>query len=141
MLCNLLNSIYGRDTRSTQVLNILFSGMWALGLAMHQLGWLMVDIPAIINTNLDSVIAIAFLALGFSMLGFATKGRRHQVFKFFGISIGAVLQGVLANGYFTAFPPLEVILVINLTVLFWFVGALLYITKCEGFDGKFGRKP
>lgn len=141
MLCDLLIRAYGRDTRSTQVLNILFSGMWALGLTMHQLGWLMVDIPAIINTNLDSVIAIAFLALGFSMLGFVTKGRRHQVFKFFGISIGAVLQGVLANGYFTAFPPLEVMLVINLTVLFWFVGALLYIAKCEGFDGKFGRKP
>lgn len=141
MLCDLLIRAYGRDTRSTQVLNILFSGMWALGLTMHLFGWLMVDIPDIINTNLDGVIAIAFLALGFSMLGFVTKGRRHQVFKFFGISIGAVLQGVLANGYFTAFPPLEVILVINLTVLFWFVGALLYIAKCEGFDGKYGRKP
>lgn len=141
MLCDLLIRAYGRDTRSTQVLNILFSGMWALGLTMHQLGWLMVDIPTIINTNLDSVIAIAFLALGFSILGFVTKGRRHQVLKFFGLSLGAVLQGILANGYFTVYPPLEVMLVINLAVVFWFLGALLYITKCEGFDGKFTHKP
>lgn len=141
MLCDLLIRAYGCDTRSTQVLNILFSGMWVLGLGLHRLGLLQVDIPVIVNNNIDGVTIIALLAMGFSILGFVTKERRHQVFKFFGISIGAVLQGVLANGYFTAFPPLEVILVINLTVLFWFVGALLYIAKCEGFDGKYGRKP
>ena len=140
MLCDLLIRAYGRDTRSTQVLNILFSGMWVLGLDLHRLGWLQVDIPVIINNNIDGVTIIALLAMGFSILGFVTKGRRHQVLKFFGLSLGAVLQGVLANGYFTVYPPLEVMLVINLAVVFWLLGALLYITKCEGFDGKFTRK-
>lgn len=77
----------------------------------------------------------------FSVLGMLTNGRQHQVIKFFGLSLGAVLQGILANGYFTVYPPLEVMLVINLAVAFWFIGALLYIAKCEGLDGIYTRKP
>lgn len=141
MLCNFLNAIYGRDTRSTQILNIIFSGLWVIGLSLHISGIILLDLPSIMLARVNALLIVACLSMVFSAIGLVTKGRRHQVFKFFGISIGAVLQGVLANGYFTVFPPLEVILVINLTVLFWFVGVLLYIAKCEGFDGKYGRKP
>lgn len=87
----------------------------------------------------NDLLLVATISTLFSAIGLVTKGRRHQVIKFFGISLGAVLQGVLANGYFTVYPPLEVMLVINLAVVFWFLGALLYIAKCEGFDGNYLR--
>lgn len=141
MLCNLLNTIYGRDTRSAQVLNILFSGLWVIGLALHSLGVVALDLPEILLTGVRDLFIVAAVSMIFSVLGMLTKGKRHQVIKFFGISLGAVLQGVLANGYFTVYPPLEVMLVINLAVAFWFLGALLYIAKCEGLDGIYTRKP
>ena len=140
MLCNLLNTIYGRDTRSAQVLNILFSGLWVIGLSLHTTGIVLLDLPSIMLSGVNDLLLVATISTLFSAIGLVTKGRRHQVIKFFGISLGAVLQGVLANGYFTVYPPLEVMLVINLAVVFWFLGALLYITKCEGFDGRFERK-
>ena len=141
MLCNLLNTIYGRDTRSAQVLNILFSWLWVIGLALHTTGIVLLDLPSIMLPVVNDLLLVATISTLFSAMGLVTRGRRHQVIKFFGISLGAVLQGVLANGYFTVYPPLEVMLVINLAVVFWFLGALLYIAKCEGFDGKFTRKP
>lgn len=140
MLCNLLNYIYGRDTRSAQVLNILFSGLWIIGLSLHRLGVIALDLPDILLQGVHDLFIVAAVSTTFSVLGMLTKGKKHQVIKFYGLSLGAVLQGILANGYFTVYPPLEVMLVINLAVVFWFLGALLYITKCEGFDGKFTRK-
>ena len=141
MLCNLLNTIYGRDTRSAQVLNILFSWLWVIGLALHTTGIVLLDLPSIMLPVVNDLLLVATISTLFSAIGLVTKGRQHQVLKFFGLSLGAVLQGILANGYFTVYPPLEVMLVINLAVVFWFLGALLYIAKCEGFDGKFTRKP
>lgn len=140
MLCSFLNTIYGRDTRSAQVLNIIFSGLWAIGLSLHMLGVVLLDLPSIIQSGVKSLLAVTYLATAFSVIGFVTKGKQHQVLKFFGLSLGAVLQGILANGYFTVYPPLEVMLVINLALVFWFLGALLYISRCEGFDGEFTRK-
>ena len=140
MFCNLLNSIYGRDTRSAQVLNILFSGLWVIGLSLHTTGIVLLDLPSIMIHGVRDLLVVSVASMVFSSIGLVTKGRQHQVLKFFGLSLGAVLQGILANGYFTVYPPLEVMLVINLAVVFWFLGALLYITKCEGFDGKFTRK-
>lgn len=140
MLCSFLNTIYGRDTRSAQVLNIIFSGLWAIGLSLHMLGIVLLDLPSIIQSGVEGLLVVTCLATAFSVIGFVTKGRQHQVLKFFGLSLGAVLQGILANGYFTVYPPLEVMLVINLALVFWFLGALLYISRCEGFDGEFTRK-
>lgn len=140
MLCNLLNYIYGRDTRSAQVLNILFSSLWVIGLLLHRLGVVALDLPEILLQGVHDLFVVAAVSTIFSVLGMLTKGKKHQVIKFYGLSLGAVLQGILANGYFTVYPPLEVMLVINLAVVFWFLGALLYIAKCEGFDGKFTRK-
>lgn len=140
MLCNLLNTIYGRDTRSAQVLNILFSGLWVIGLALHSLGVVALDLPEILLTGVHDLFIVAAVSMIFSVLGMLTKGKKHQVIKFYGLSLGAVLQGILANGYFTVYPPLEVMLVINLAVAFWFLGALLYIAKCEGLDGIYTRK-
>lgn len=139
MFCKILQTIYGRDTRSAQMVNILFCGIWAIALWLHSRGTIILALPVVVNHGIFDVIIVALAATVFGVMGLVTKGQRHQVIKFFGISLGAVLQGVLANGYFTVYPPLEVMLVINLAVFFWFLGALLYIAKCEGFDGNYLR--
>lgn len=48
MLCNFLNAIYGRDTRFAQVLNIIFSGLWVIGLSLGAV------LQGIVGKTLDS---------------------------------------------------------------------------------------
>ena len=139
MLCTWLNRIYGRDSRSTQVINVVVSALWAIGFLIHSHKIVQLNNPHLLVERLDQFFVFATASALFSLLGLAFKGRQHQVLKFFGLSLGAVLQSILASGYVTSYPPLETMLVINLLMLFWFLGALLYISKCEGFDGKYLR--
>ena len=131
MLCTWLNRIYGRDSRSTQVINVVVSALWAIGFLIHSQKIVQLNIPHLLVERLDQFFVFATASALFSLLGLAFKGRQHQV------SLGAVLQSIRASGYVTSYPPLETMLVINLLMLFWFLGALLYISKCEGFDGKY----
>lgn len=140
MVCYWLNRIYGRDSHSTQVINFLLSTLWAVGLALHLLCIVQLDIPSYIDSRAPQFLGFSVASALFSLLGMMTTRKAHQVIKFFGISLGAVLQGILANGYVSAYPPLETMLVINLAVLFWFLGALLYISRCEGFDGRYSGR-
>lgn len=136
MLCKILHAVYGRDTRSAQVVNILLSGIWAILLWLHSVGAIILDIPLVFRYDNSDVLVVAIMATMFSVLGVFTTGKRHQVLKFFGLSLGALFYGILANGYFSAYPPLEMMLVICLSLTIWFVGGLLYIVRCEGLDGK-----
>lgn len=128
------NKIYGRDTRPTQILNVTLCVVWAVMLLLHSHKLLTVAIPEPIQHRISDVVFFAMLSSAFTLLGFCTKGVQHQVFKFFGLSLGAVVQGILANGYFTAYPPLDMMLVVCLAVLAWLFGALIYILRCEGLN-------
>ena len=136
-ICRFLQSIYGRDTRAAQVINILLSGLWAITLYLHSRSFLLLELPETVQGCLTDTLIMALLATIFGVVGLVTKGRRHQIFKFFGLSLGAVFYGVLANGYFSAYPPLEMMLVICVALVVWFSGGLLYIVQCEGLDGKY----
>lgn len=138
-LCKILYTIYGRDTRSAQVVNILLSGLWAFLLWLHYRGVLRLDIPTVVAQGVVETMVIAILAAMFSLVGLLTKGKRHQLFKFFGLSLGAIFYSVLANGYFSAYPPLEMMLVVSVSLAIWFTGGLLYIAKCEGLDDSFNE--
>lgn len=138
-LCKILRTVYGRDTRSAQVVNILLSGLWAFLLWLHYRGVLLLDIPTVVSQGVVETMVVAILATVFSLVGLVTKGKRHQLFKFFGLSLGAVFYSILANGYFSAYPPLEMMLVISVSLALWFAGGLLYIAKCEGLDGSFNK--
>lgn len=140
-LCQTLNFFYGRDTRPAQTVNLCFSGLWTVLLILHSNKVLLLDIPMLIQGNIQDVAFVGLLTTVFAFIGLLTKGRRHQVFKAFGLSLGAVFYGILANGYFSEYPPLEMMLVICLTLMLWFLGGLLYIFKCEGIDGKFTDRP
>lgn len=135
MLCTILRSVYGRDTRAAQMVNVFMSSVWAVLLILHNHGCIILDIPVMINNGIASVTVVAMLAVVFSALGFFTTGKQHQLFKGFGLSLGAVFYGILTNGYVSIYPPLDMMLVVCLSISLWFTGGLLYIMKCEGLDG------
>lgn len=137
MFCKILQTVYGRDTRSAQMVNILLCGLWAITLWLHSQGTIILALPAVIGQGVYDVAIVAITATIFSTMGLVTKGQRHQVLKFFGLSLGALFFGILANGYFSAYPPLDMMLVVCLSLVVWLVGGLLYIVRCEGIDGKF----
>lgn len=139
MLCKFLHRIYGRDTRSAQVVNISWSGGWAIVLWLHSQQIVTLKLPNILEQSLTDVMLVAILASMFSIMGLVTKGKRHQVLKFFGLSLGAVFYGILANGFFSAYPPLDMMLAMCLFLVVWFTLGLLYILRCEGFDGTYKR--
>lgn len=139
MLCKFLHRIYGRDTRSAQVVNISWSGVWAMVLWLHSQQIVTLKLPNILEQSLTDVMLVAILASMFSIMGMVTKGKRHQVLKFFGLSLGAVFYGILANGFFSAYPPLDMILAMCLFLVVWFSLGLLYILRCEGIDGTYKR--
>lgn len=141
MLCKVLQTVYGRDTRSAQMVNILLCGIWAITLWLHSRGTVILALPTVIGQGVYDVVIVAISATVFGAMGLVTKGKRHQVLKFFGLSLGALFFGILANGYFSAYPPLDMMLVICLSLVVWLVGGLLYIVKCEGIDGKFTARP
>lgn len=139
MLCKFLHRIYGRDTRSAQVVNISWSGVWAIVLWLHSQQIVTLKLPNILEQSLTDVMLVAILASMFSIMGLVTKGKRHQVLKFFGLSLGAVFYGILANGFFSAYPPLDMMLAMCLFLVVWFALGLLYILRCEGIDGTYKR--
>lgn len=139
MLCKFLHRIYGRDTRSAQVVNISWSGGWAIVLWLHSQQIVTLKLPNILEQSLTDVMLVAILASMFSIMGLVTKGKRHQVLKFFGLSLGAVFYGILANGFFSAYPPLDMMLAMCLFLVVWFALGLLYILRCEGIDGTYKR--
>lgn len=139
MLCKFLHRIYGRDTRSAQVVNISWSGVWAIVLWLHSQQIVTLKLPNILEQSLTAVMLVAILASMFSIMGLVTKGKRHQVLKFFGLSLGAVFYGILANGFFSAYPPLDMMLAMCLFLVVWFALGLLYILRCEGIDGTYKR--
>lgn len=135
MLCKILRSIYGQDTRAAQMVNVFMSSVWAFLLSLQYMGWIILDTPSMLNSSMPRIIAIAVLAVVFTVLGFLTSGKQHQVFKCFGLSLGAVFYGILTNGYVSIYPPLDMMLVVCLSISIWFTGGLLYIIRCEGLDG------
>lgn len=134
MFCKILSALFGRDTHPAQVINFAVSLFWvfALQLQSHNIMAIELPTPIILNSFVLS-IGLGVAAL-FSTLGLVTMGRPHQVFKAFGMALGAVTQAILANGYVTEFPPLDMQIVVCAGLSVWYLLAVFYIFKCEGID-------
>lgn len=134
-ICLVLRHIYGEGTKPTRVTNIVLSSIWLCMLILSKLGYVWLFVPPLILEGFRTATIIALFSIVFTVLSLLTEGHRARTFSFFGISLGAVLQGVLANGYVSVYPPLDMMLVLCFAIMVWFVGALLYIVKCEGYYG------
>lgn len=134
MFCKLLSVLFGRDTRPAQVINLTVSLFWVLALQLQNNNIIAIELPAPIILN-SFVLSIGLgVAALFSILGLVTTGRTHQVFKAFGMALGALTQAILANGYVTEFPPLDMQIVVCTGLSVWYLLAVFYIFKCEGID-------
>lgn len=134
MFCKILSALFGRDTRPTQVINLTVSLFWVLALQLQSHNIMAIELPAPIILN-SFVLSIGLgIAALFSILGLVTTGRQHQVFKAFGMALGALTQAILANGYVTEFPPLDMQIVVCTGLSVWYLLAVFYIFKCEGID-------
>lgn len=134
MVCAFLSMLYGRDTRHAQVINVVVSALWVVAFWLHTHSYLAIKIPTPLATHSTTVLCLLIATLLFGSVGLYTKGRPHQVFKAFGLVLGALSQAVLANGYVTEYPPLDMQIVVCTVLSIVFLLAVFYIFKCEGID-------
>lgn len=134
MACNTLYLIFGRDTRPAQVINVVVSLLWAIALALHAYGYMQVELPHQVESYSVALLLIVTSAVFFGVIGLITRGRPHQIFKSFGLVLGALTQAILANGYVSQFPPLDMQMVICAGLSVWYLLAVLYVFRCEGIN-------
>lgn len=134
MACAILSLMYGRDTRPAQVLNTLVSVLWVVLLLIQEFNIEAVNIPASIQSRIAMGIWLCALAVVFACLGLVTHGRPHQIFKTFALLLGSLHQAIIANGYVTEYPPLDIQLVVSTVLSVWFMLAVLYVLRCEGIN-------
>jgi hypothetical protein len=136
MACAILSLMYGRDTRPAQILNTLVSVLWVVLLLIQEFNIEAVNIPASIQSQIATGIWLCALAVVFACLGLLTHGRPHQIFKTFALLLGALHQAIIANGYVTEYPPLDIQLVVSTVLSVWFMLAVLYVLRCEGINAQ-----
>lgn len=134
MVCCFLTTIFGRDTRPTQVINVIVSALWCIALSVHHNGCTVIELPRVITTHYSPTVWVLATVVVFGVVGVLTVGRAHQVFKSFGLILGALSQAILANGYVTEYPPLDMQIVVCASLSVWFLLAGLYVFKCEGIN-------
>lgn len=134
MSCSVLYIIFGRDTRPTQVINVVVSIFWAIALALHTYGYMQVELPHQVEVYSVALLQIVIVTVFFGAIGLVTRGRPHQLFKSFGLVLGALTQAILANGYVSQFPPLDMQMVICAGLSVWYLLAVFYVFRCEGIN-------
>ena len=130
-MCRLLSLIYGRDTRPVTSLNVVMAIIW---LVMY---WLTLDGTAVQLPNNHSeyfVVAVSAVVVVLAPMAVWCECRLRQVTKVFSLTLGALLHAVVANGYISKYPPLDMMMVVSVMFTLLFSGAVLYIFKCEGLD-------
>lgn len=132
MFCSILHTLYGHDTRAAQVLNLVTALWWVAAVLATFSGFLLFDLPTMLNENLTSSLVINFLISLFATAGLLTEGHTRQVLKTFALVLGALWQAILANMYVSQYPPLSMMMCVSVVLSLWFVGAVIFIARCEG---------
>lgn len=131
-ICSTLNAIYGRDTRSAQVLSIVIGLVWCALIALADHFNVPIDLPVkVINGQLGSRYVI-LASIIFSSIAFMCSGKRKQTFKLFGLLLSSLFHAVIASAYIAEIPPLEPLVVICTMFSLWLLGAVYFVVRCEG---------
>jgi len=137
MFCKVLHQLYGRDTRSAQVVNAIVSTVWTLLISLHIYGVITVDLPMNVEESPQMTITLLLSSAGFGVWGMLARDKQKQVFKIFSFLLGSVSQVILANGFFTKYPPFELMMLVCTGMSLWFFLAVFFILRCEGLDGNY----
>lgn len=132
MLCSVLHGLYGRDTRSAQILNLVTAMWWIVATGLTMADILTFDLPSALSVSLYMSLAINGLIVLFGGGALALDGRPKQVSKSFALITGALWHAILANMYVSQYPPLSMMMCVSVVLSLWFVGAVIFIAKCEG---------
>lgn len=138
--CKVLSIFYGRDTRPVQWVNVILCTVWVVVMLSVHLNLIPINIPKPIQQEFEALFILASATISFAVIGFTTVKRTHQVIKTFALLCGALMWAVIANGYVSAYPPLDIMLFVSTALSLWFFFAVFYIVKCEGLNGTFTRK-
>lgn len=131
----ILTKVYGRDTRPVQLLNITISLMWLFVALSDYNNWLSVFLPPTTSEILYQVSFMFSLVVIFTLCNFITNDRIHQITKAFGFALGGLANMIIANSYFTVYPPLDPMLLFCVVLSVWLFGAVFFILQCEGING------
>lgn len=140
MVCRILSSIFGRDTRGTQCLNLFAALSWVVALALHHYNMVDIFLPAPVSASSTSIMVSSVLTIGFAVIGLYSSGPAHQSIKMFALLLGSITQLIIANRYYNSYPPLEMTLIASTVLAIWLFWAAYYILRCEGKDGLHHRK-
>lgn len=133
--CRILLTIYGRDTRPAQCLNIIVAMVWLVVALGDYTKWLFVSLPPTTSAILYQVAVVFMLVVIFTLFNFITDDRIHQITKAFGFALGGLANMIIANSYFTIYPPLDPMLLFSVALSVWLFGAVFFILQCEGING------
>lgn len=133
--CKILTKVYGRDTRPVQWLNLITAVVWVAIALGDYTKWLSVFLPSTLAMILPQAVVVFGLVVVFTLCNFITDGRIHQITKAFGFALGGLANIILANSYFTVYPPLDPMLLFCVVLSVWLFGAVFFILQCEGING------
>lgn len=137
MTCKFLTMIYGRDTRAVLAVSILVNVVLAVAVLLN--GTRFVDFVLPTPLENDSALFICATASA-GLVGWLAPyavGSRRQTFKSFVYLVSTVVQIILANGLVSDSPPFSLMLLVSTVLSVWFLGAAVYVFKCEGLDGNY----
>lgn len=140
MLCRILTTLYGRDTRPVLIGAIVINVLLAMAVVLNAVGCVDFTLPHALEQ--DSTMFIC-LSVGTALVGWLApvpENGNRQMFKSFTYMASSVIQVILANGFVTDSPPLSLMLLVSSALALWFFGAAVYVLKCEGLDGNYTKR-
>ena len=134
MSCSTLYFIFGRDTRPVQIINVVVSGVWATAFLLRLMDVITIAMSPTLASHSVALLSVSIVTVVFGVAGLVTRGRPHQIFKAFGLTLGALTQAIAANSFASKYPPLDMQTVECAGLSIWYLLAVFYIFKCEGVN-------
>lgn len=140
MACMVLNRLYGRDTRPVLVSSIVINILLLLAVFANALQVIDFVIPKSLEHDPTMFMGLTIVAALVGWLAPWASNSNRQVFKSFTYLVSAVIQVILANGFVSDSPPLSLMLLVSTALSAWFLGAAVYVLKCEGLNGDYSKR-
>lgn len=132
----LLILMFGKGTRSVQVINLSANIIWFTLLTLPLFKVISIDVPNKLWNEAYYPHILTGLSIVFSFIGFTSEKDKRQLFKAASLIFGSLVQAIIASFYISAYPPFEPMLIVCSLLSMWFLGAVMYIAYVEGMDGK-----
>ena len=137
MFRKILTTIYGRDTRAVLAVSVMVNVVLAVAAILDGSKLVEFWLPTSLENDSSLFICATITAGLVGWLAPYAVGDRKQVFKSFVYLVSTVVQIILANGFVSDSPPISLMLLVSTVLSIWFLGAAVYVFKCEGLDGNY----